>query len=98
MVAVNTVARKAEQVRRGPVTKMMIAATEPIRTKALYDRAERASRELAGGAGLASVVEGLDRDRQAVVEQRASQMASKAMGKKISIRMVKAYSRNVKAN
>jgi hypothetical protein len=96
MVAVNTVARKAEQVRRGPVTKMMIAATEPIRTKALYDRAERASRELAGGAGLASVVEGLDRDRQAVVEQRASQMASKAMGKKISIRMVKAYSRNVK--
>ena len=39
MVAVNTVARKAEQVRRGPVTKMMIAATEPIRTRALYNRA-----------------------------------------------------------
>ena len=96
MVAVNTVARKAEQVRRGPITKMMIAASEPIRTKALYDRARRASRELAGGATLASVVEGLDRDRQALVEQRTSQMISKAMGKTISIRMVKSYSRNKK--
>jgi hypothetical protein len=96
MVCVNTVARKAEQVRRGPITRMMIAASEPIRTKALYDRAERAGRELAAGTPLASVVEGLDRDRQAVVERRTSQMMSNAMGKEISIRMVKAYSRNTK--
>jgi hypothetical protein len=96
MVAVNTVARKAEQVRRGPITKMLIAASEPIRTKALYDRAQRASRELASGATLASVVGGLDRDRQALVERRTSQMMSRAMGKTISIRMVKAYSRNTK--
>jgi hypothetical protein len=96
MVAVNTVARKAEQVRRGPITKMLIAASEPIRTKALYDRAKRASRELAAGATLASVVDGLDRDRQRLVEQRTSQMMSRAMGKTISIRMVKAYSRNTK--
>ncbi len=96
MVAVNTVARKAEQVRRGPVTKMMIAATEPIRTRALYNRALRAGSELAAGASLEAVVDGLDRDRQAVVEERASQMVSKAMGKEISIRMVKSYSRNTK--
>lgn len=96
MVSVNTVARKAEQVRRGPVTKMMIAASEPIRTKALYDRAKRASRELAAGATLESVVEALDRDRQTLVERRTSEMMSSAMGKTISIRMVKAYSRNTK--
>jgi hypothetical protein len=96
MVSVNTIARKAEQVRRGPITKMMIKASEPVRTKALYDRARRASRELAAGATLASVVEGLDRDRQALVERRSSEMMSKAMGKSISIRMAKAYSRNTK--
>ena len=75
---------------------MLILATEPIRTKALYDRASRASRELAAGATLASVVNGLDHDRQALVERRTSEMMSKAMGKSISIRMVKAYSRNTK--
>lgn len=96
MVAINTVARKAEQVRRGPITKMLIAATEPIRTKALYDRARRADRELSSGASLASVVEGLDRDRQQLVEKRTSMMISKAMGKSITVRMVKAYSRNMK--
>jgi len=96
MVAVNTVARKAEQVRRGPITKMLIAATEPIRTKALYDRAKRAERAFDAGATIEEVVNGLDRDRQAVVEQRTSQMLSKAMGKNISIRMVKTYSRNTK--
>lgn len=96
MVAVNTVARKAEQVRRGPITRMLISATEPIRTKALYDRARRADRELTSGATLASVVDGLDRDRQKLVEERTSMMLSKAMGKDITVRMVKAYSRNVK--
>lgn len=96
MVAVNTVARKAEQVRRGPITRMLIAATEPIRTKALFDRARRADRELSSGATLASVVDGFEKDRQQLVEQRTSRMLSKSMGKNISLRIVKAYSRNTK--
>ncbi len=96
MIAINTVARKAEQVRRGPVSKLMISSTEPIRTRGLYERAVRANRELAAGATLEAVVAGLDRERQAVVEQRTSRMMSKAMGKNISIRMLKSYSRNTK--
>ncbi len=98
MVAVNLVARKAEQIRRGPVTKLLIAATEPIRTKALYDKAKKASQELSEGGSLASVVEALDRERQAVVERRTSQLMSQATGKQISIRMLRAYSRNTKGN
>jgi len=96
MVALNTVARKAEQIRRGPITKLMIAASEPIRTKALYDRARKASQELTADRSLADIVEGFDRERQVLVERRTSEQMTKAMGKQISIRILRMYSRNTK--
>ena len=39
LMSMNTVARKADEVRPGPVTKLLIKATEPARTKAIYDKA-----------------------------------------------------------
>ncbi len=96
MVAMNTVARKAEQVRRGPVTNLMIQASEPVRTKALYDRAVKAYADLSSGKDLATIVRELDQERQRVVEERTSMLMSKATGKKIEVRMLKVYSRNTK--
>jgi hypothetical protein len=96
MVAMNTVARKAEQVRRGPVTNLMIRASEPVRTKALYDRAVKARDDMKKGKNLTGVVKELDEARQRVVEERASILMSRATGKRVEIRMLKVYSRNSK--
>jgi hypothetical protein len=96
MVNMNTVARKAEQVRRGPVTNLMIRASEPTRTRALYERAVKASRDMRQGKELSAVVRELEQARQRVVEERASLLMSQATGKKVEIRMLKIYSRNSK--
>ncbi|MGA2403074.1 MAG: hypothetical protein ABSG91_15435, partial [Syntrophobacteraceae bacterium] len=39
MIAINTVARKAAELRCGPVTDTLILATEPTRCNAHYRRA-----------------------------------------------------------
>ncbi len=96
MVAMNTVARKAEQVRRGPVTNLMIRASEPVRTKALYDKARMASERIRKGKNVAEVVDELDKQRQRVVEERTSSLMSNATGKKVGIRFLRIYSRNTK--
>jgi hypothetical protein len=96
MLAVNTVARKAEQVRRGPVTKVLIQATEPVKSFALYRIATKAYRELSGGRELADVVRELDEERKRIVEERCSALMSETLGKKVTIRIVKLCSRGTK--
>lgn len=98
MMAMNTIARKAEQVKRGPVTNLMIRASEPVRAKALYKRAVKASQDLRQGKDLALVVQELDQERQRVVEKRASELMSQFSGKEVKIRLLKTYSRNMKGN
>jgi len=89
VLAMNIVARKATQVRRGPVTDTLILASEPGRTHALYRRAARAYDELKAGKSLAEVVRGLDADRQATVEQRVSARFSRQLGKEVRLRITK---------
>lgn len=96
MVAVNTVARKAEQVRRGPVTKVLIRATEPTRSFALYRRALKTYQGLTSGRELADIVRELDEERQRTVEERSSALLSKATGKKVVIKILKIGSRGSK--
>ena len=89
ILAMNIVARKATQVRRGPVTDTLILASEPGRTDALYRRAARAYDELKAGKSLAEVVHGLDAERQATVEQRVSARFSRQLGKEVRVRITK---------
>jgi hypothetical protein len=89
ILAMNIVARKATQVRRGPVTDTLILASEPGRTNALYRRAARAYDELKAGKSLAEVVHGLDAERQATVEQRVSARFSRQLGKEVRVRITK---------
>jgi hypothetical protein len=88
-LAMSIVARKATQVRRGPVTDTLILASEPGRTDALYRRAARAYDELKAGKSLAEVVRSLDADRQATVEQRVSARFSRQLGKEVRLRITK---------
>ena len=67
----NTVARKAEHVRRGPVTRTIINATDGIRANALLSRAEYAYDELSAGKSLEDICAALDQKRKDKVEANA---------------------------
>ena len=85
----NTVARKAEQVRRGPVTEAIIKATDGIRANALYRRAKFAYDELGAGKGLEDICAALDKQRQVKVEASASALLSGFFGKEITVKFNK---------
>jgi hypothetical protein len=85
----NTVARKAEQVRRGPVTETIIKATDGIRANALYRRAKFAYDELSAGKKLEDICVALDNARKERVEENAGKILSFFFGKDITIRFTK---------
>jgi hypothetical protein len=85
----NTVARKAEQVRRGPVTEAIIKGTEGIRVNALYRRAKFAYDQLSAGKSLEEVAHALDLQRKAKVEENAGKILSYFFGKDITIHFSK---------
>jgi hypothetical protein len=85
----NTVARKAEQVRRGPVTETIIKATDGIRANALYRRAKFAYDELSAGKELGDICMALDEERKAKVEESAGKIFSAVLGKDITIKFTK---------
>lgn len=81
----NTVARKAEQIRRGPVTEAIIKGTDGIRANALYRRAKFAYDELSNGAELEEICAALDQQRKDKVEESAGQILSYFFGQDITI-------------
>jgi len=89
MLSMNTVARKAQQVRRGPVSETLQLASEPGRADALYRRAALTYDALTAGKRLDEIVQQLDRDRQATVERRVSARVSKQLGKAVQVRLTK---------
>lgn len=89
VLSMNTVARKAQQVRRGPVSETLLLASEPGRTDALYRRAVTAYEALNAGKRLDEIVQQLDRERQATVEQRVSARVSKQLGKDVQVRLTR---------
>jgi hypothetical protein len=88
-VSANVVARKAEQLRRGPVTRAIIRGTEGIKIEAVRRRAEKAYVMLSEGADLGSVVRALDEERQVSAEKGATTYFMKQMGQEIGIRFSK---------
>jgi len=88
-VSTNTVARKAEQVRRGPVTETIIKATDGIRANAIYRRAQYAYDELSAGKDLKEICVALDMARKAKVEENAGKILSFFFGKDIAIKFTK---------
>ena len=88
-VSTNTIARKAEQVRRGPVTETIIKATDGIRANAIYRRAQYAYDELSAGKDLKEVCVALDMARKAKVEENAGKILSGFFGKDITIKFTK---------
>jgi len=83
--ASNTIARKGDQIRRGPVSEAVIKGTEGVRINAIYQRAQRTYDGLNAGKDLKEICNALDMERQAKVEKNASQLLSGFFGKDITI-------------
>jgi len=88
-VSTNTIARKAEQVRRGPVSEAIIKATDGIRANAIYRRARYTYDELSAGKDLKDICIALDQARKARVEESAGKLLSGFFGKDITIKFTK---------
>lgn len=89
LLSINTVCRKAEELYRGPVTSMLIHATEPARVKAIFRRAEYTYDQLNAGASLEDIIVKFDNEKIAEVEKNAGRLFSAMTGEDISIKVRK---------
>lgn len=88
-IATNTISRKSEQVKRGPVTKALILATDGTLAKAVYNKAEFAYNQLKEGKELDEIVRMLDDEKMANIEAACSKMFSDMTGKEVKIKITK---------
>ncbi len=88
-VALNTISRKTEQVRRGPVTRAMILGTDGVRSAAIFRRAQKAYDDLKAGKTVEEVVREIDAERKATVETRAAAMLGAMTGHELKIEIKK---------
>ena len=88
-LSINTVARKAEQIRRGPVTQALIVATEGARVMSIYQRAQQTFAQLQAGKKLEEIIAGFELKRQEKVEANASAAFSQMFGMDIIIHFTK---------
>ncbi|RJP21144.1 MAG: hypothetical protein C4520_10535 [Candidatus Abyssobacteria bacterium SURF_5] len=88
-VSANVMARKAEQLRRGPITRSIIRGTEGVRIEAVRRRAVSAYAMLSKGATLESVVKTFDEQRQETIEKGGSRYFLRTNGIEVGIKFTK---------
>ncbi len=81
----NTVAHKAEQVCRGPVSSAVIMGTQGIRNNMSYRIARFAWEGLQAGRSLEEICEALDLQRKEKVEKRTAMILGGMFGKEITL-------------
>ena len=88
-ISTNIDARKAHEIRRGPVTESIIKATDGIRANAIYRWAKGTYDGLNAGKSLEEIVLAFDKERQVKVEERSGMILSAVFGKDIKIKFTK---------
>jgi hypothetical protein len=88
-IATNTISRKSEQVKRGPVTKALILATDGALAKGVYERAKFTYENLKDGKELDEIVRMIDDEKLENLEKATSGLFSNMMGKDIKIKVTK---------
>jgi len=89
MLSINTISRKAMELKSGPVTDTLIMMTEPYRANAIHRRAEHTYESIKNGKTVAEVVKGLDDKRLESVEKRVSAIFSEELGVPVEIKINK---------
>lgn len=88
-IEANTVARKVDEIRPGPVSNAVLAATMEITGKAVEERARITYQAMADGLTLTQAITSLEERRMNRIEARASAMISEMAGKRIIIKFDK---------
>jgi hypothetical protein len=83
----NTVARKVEGLKQGPVSGALLLGTIDRTQKAIESRVQTCYETLRGGGSLEGVIQELERSRIRRVETRASEIMSRNFGKKVEIKI-----------
>ena len=89
LICINTVCRKANELHSGPVTKMLIDATEPARANAIHKRALYTLEELEKGTSLEDIVKTLDDKKIRTTEKYASAIFTRDSGESIEVNVRK---------
>ena len=92
IVSLNLISRKADEVRNGRVTKLMVKATMPGITKAIYEKADYTYEQLLAGKTVAEVVKKLDDGRLELVDSRAGELFTAMTGEKVTVRVENLHS------
>lgn len=87
LICLNTVSRKSMELRNGPVTEVLVDATEPAKAAAVYRRTEKAYELLSSGKTVEEVARYFDDERLATVEAGASAAFSAMLGADFKIKM-----------
>lgn len=88
-ISINTVCRKANEMWPGPVTKVLIDATEPSRAKAIHDRCEYAYDQYMAGATIEDVIRKFDQDRIDYTLENANRLFSGMAGAPVKVELTK---------
>ena len=86
LCSLNTIARKAEAVSRGPITHACVLASEGVRDRAIYRRAVKVYEMMEAGKTVEEAAKALDQERLAAVEKRGSAILSGFTGRKIGLK------------
>ena len=89
LTSINLVARKAQELHGGPVTKMLIDATEPARALSIFRRAEYAYDAFKEGKTIEDVVKYFDDERIKITEDKAGALFSMMTGEHVEIKVRK---------
>ncbi|HJJ30196.1 MAG TPA: hypothetical protein O0W87_04280 [Methanocorpusculum sp.] len=84
--SLNTIARKAEQVSRGKITNVCILASQGVRDRAIYRRAEMTYDMVKSGKTVGDVAKRLDEERKDYVEKRGSAILTGFTGHAIDLK------------
>jgi len=82
-VATNLLARKAEAIRKGPISRAVIRATEPGLTSAIAKRAENAYKQMKDGKSLEDLIKGIQDARIEMLSTTVAGKVGKLLGKDI---------------
>lgn len=82
-VATNILARRAHFIERGPVTRIVMKATEPGMTQAVYRRVTRAYEAMKEGKNVTEVTRQFEQERIEALGQGTARILSKVLGRNI---------------
>lgn len=87
--SIYVVAKKASELRNGPVTKLLVDATLPYVVKMIKDKTQKTYEGLANGKTLGDIVRMLDEERVHTIEECTGKWWKKVSGEEVEIHFLK---------